>query len=39
MLTCDSENEPVQNFYLMRGFMPDLILRRYNKFDVLYKRA
>ena len=37
MLTNDVEDEDVHNFYLMRGFMPDLILRRYNKFDVLFK--
>jgi GNAT superfamily N-acetyltransferase len=37
LLTTDIEDEDVYNFYQMRGFMPDLMLRRYNKFDVLYK--
>lgn len=38
MLICDVENEKTYNFYLMRGFMPDVILRRYQKHDVLYKK-
>lgn len=38
MLTCDTENEQIYNFYLMRGFMPDLILRKYDKHDVMYKK-
>ncbi len=37
MLTCDTENEEIYNFYLMRGFFPDLVLRQYKKHDVLYK--
>jgi len=37
LLTCDTENQNVHNFYLSRGYMPDLMLRRYQKFDVLYK--
>ena len=37
LLTCDTENEEVYNFYLSRGFMPDLVLRQYKKHDVLYK--
>jgi GNAT superfamily N-acetyltransferase len=37
LLTCDTENEEVYNFYLMKGFMPDLVLRQYKKHDVLYK--
>jgi GNAT superfamily N-acetyltransferase len=37
MLTCDTEDEEVHNFYLARGFFPDLILRNYKKHDVLYK--
>lgn len=36
MLTCDTENAKVYNMYLMMGFMPDMILRRYSKYDVLY---
>jgi GNAT superfamily N-acetyltransferase len=37
LLTCDTENEEVYNFYLMKGFMPDLQLRQYKKHDVLYR--
>jgi ribosomal protein S18 acetylase RimI-like enzyme len=37
MLTCDTENNIIYNFYLKKGFMTDLILRRYEKYDVLYK--
>ena len=37
LLTCDVENEYVNNFYLMKGFMPDMHLRRYHKYDVMYK--
>lgn len=37
LLTCDTENEEVYNFYLTKGFMPDLVLRQYKKHDVLYR--
>ena len=37
LLTCDTDDEKVHEFYLTRGFMPDLVLRNYSKFDVLYK--
>jgi GNAT superfamily N-acetyltransferase len=37
MLTCDTENSYVYNYYLLKGFMPDIQLRTYNKYDVLYK--
>ncbi|ATZ80474.1 N-acyltransferase [Bodo saltans virus] len=37
LLTCDTEDDYVNNFYLMKGFMPDMVLRRYDKYDVLYK--
>jgi GNAT superfamily N-acetyltransferase len=37
LLTMDIDDESVHNFYQMRGFMPDMMLRRYNKFNVLYK--
>lgn len=37
MLTCDSENFEVYSFYEKRGFMPDLVLRTYDKFEVLFK--
>jgi len=39
MLICDVENEKINNFYLMRGFMPDVVLRRYDKHDVLYRKV
>jgi GNAT superfamily N-acetyltransferase len=38
LLTCDTEDANINNFYLIRGFMPDLVLRRYTKHDVLYKK-
>lgn len=37
MLVCDTENDYIYNFYLMKNFMPDMILRRYSKYDVLFK--
>jgi GNAT superfamily N-acetyltransferase len=37
MLTTNTENKKVYDFYLKRGFMPDLLLRTYSKYDVLYK--
>jgi len=37
MLVCDTENTPVHDWYLRHGFMLDLELRRYEKYDVLYK--
>lgn len=36
LLICDSEDTFVMNFYQMKGFMPDLILRRYDKYDLMY---
>jgi ribosomal protein S18 acetylase RimI-like enzyme len=37
MLTCDSENPYVYDFYLKKGFMPDILLRTYKKYEVMYK--
>ena len=37
MLTYDSENIPLHNFYLKKGFMPDLLLRTYKRHEVLYR--
>jgi len=37
LLTCDSENEELYLFYEKRGFMPDLVLRTYDKFEVMFK--
>lgn len=37
MLTYDSENAKLTEFYYNRGFMPDLLLRTYGKYEVLYK--
>lgn len=37
MLTCDSENQSVYNFYINNGFMPDVFLRTYGKYEVMYK--
>lgn len=35
MLICDTENPKVYDYYLKRGFMLDLVLRRYERYDVL----
>ena len=37
LLTCDTENSMVYNFYLEKGFMPDMLLRRNQKHEVLSK--
>lgn len=37
LLTCDTHNKSVYNFYLKKGFMPDLILRNYKRHDVLFR--
>lgn len=37
VLTTDTENSHVYNFYLARGYMPDLLLRKYTKFEILSK--
>jgi len=37
MLMCDTENQKVYDFYLSRGYMSDLILRNYSRFEVLTK--
>lgn len=37
LLTCDSEDAEIYNFYSKRGFMPDLVLRTYSKFEILFK--
>jgi ribosomal protein S18 acetylase RimI-like enzyme len=34
MLTCDSHNSQVCDFYRTRGFMEDVILRTYSRFEV-----
>lgn len=34
MLTCDTYNNKLHNFYLKRGFMLDMVLRRYERHDV-----
>lgn len=38
LLTCNTEDDKIYNFYLMRGYMPDLVLRQYKKHDILYKK-
>ena len=37
MLTCDTEDPQIYDFYLKRGFMPDTYLRRYTRYDVLFR--
>jgi ribosomal protein S18 acetylase RimI-like enzyme len=36
MLICDTEDYPVYDFYQKRGFMLDIVLRRYSRHDVLF---
>jgi predicted N-acetyltransferase YhbS len=38
MLTCDTENHTVYDFYLMKQYMPDINLRKYDRYDILYKK-
>lgn len=38
MLTCDTNNSQVYEFYKKRGFMLDIILRRHTQHDVVYKQ-
>ena len=37
MLTCNSEDKKIYDFYLKKGFMPDLILRTCGKYEVMFK--
>lgn len=37
MLTCDTNKKSVYDFYLKKGYMPDLILRTYDRFEILSK--
>lgn len=37
MLTMDTENKKIYDFYLKRGFMPDQKYRRYERHDILSK--
>ena len=34
-LICNTDDDRIINFYYQKGYMPDMILRRYNKYDVL----
>ena len=35
MLICDTEDKKVLDFYLFKGYMPDQVMRRYDRHDVL----
>jgi len=37
MLTCDTEDKKVYDWYLKMGFMPDMHFRTYDRFDTLSK--
>lgn len=37
MLTCNSEDDKLYDFYLKKGFMPDVFLRTYGKYEVMFK--
>jgi GNAT superfamily N-acetyltransferase len=37
MLTCDTEDKKVYDWYLKIGFMPDMYFRTYDRFDTLSK--
>lgn len=36
MLTCDTEDIKIMNFYESKGYFKDFQLRRYSKYDVMY---
>jgi len=38
LLTCNSEDDKIVKFYENKGFMTDLILRRFTKYDVYFKQ-
>jgi ribosomal protein S18 acetylase RimI-like enzyme len=35
VLTCDSENDNIYNYYLTKGFMPDSKLRTHGKYEIM----
>jgi ribosomal protein S18 acetylase RimI-like enzyme len=37
MLTCNSQDNKLYDFYLKKCFMPDLFLRNYGKYEVMFK--
>jgi ribosomal protein S18 acetylase RimI-like enzyme len=37
VLTCNSEDTNLYDFYLKKGFMPDLLLRTYGKYEIMFK--
>ena len=37
MLTCDTEDKTLYDWYLKMGFMPDMYFRTYDRFDTLSK--
>ena len=39
LLTCDSEDSFIMDFYAKKGFMQDLYLRTYDKYDVMFSPA
>ena len=39
MLTCDTEDKKVYNWYLKMGFMPDMNFRTYDRYDILSRNV
>lgn len=37
LLTCDTEDNSIYDFYLKRGYMPDMQYRKYDKYDLMFK--
>jgi len=37
LLICDTEDQKVLNFYMTRNYMHDIILRRYDRYDVMFR--
>jgi RimJ/RimL family protein N-acetyltransferase len=37
LLTCDTHNKKAHDLYLKNGFMPDMLLRNYTQFEILFK--
>jgi len=37
LLTCDTDNTQVLDFYMVKGYLYDIMLRTHKKHDILYK--
>lgn len=37
MLTCDTNNKKVHEFYIRHGYMSDIFLRNFGQYEIMYK--